>query len=138
MMKKMIVASVLIGWCAVTFNFQASAQEENWIPVNKSVSGFISWLDRGTLSVVYKQDQEKFHDHEMDFKLSENVVVRNKRRLSDLQLGDVVKIDYIEYMEEYDRLLEGGRTEKATRVKKRDMRVIHFVRQEKSKFSSGV
>jgi hypothetical protein len=62
----------------------------------KQVTGEVSLIRQGSISVVYQRDDKKAMDYEMVLPLDKNVRLAHKRSVNELQVGDTVRVTYEE------------------------------------------
>ena len=72
----------------------------------KHVTGELSLIRPGSISVVYKRDAKKGMDYEMVLPFDKDVRLAYKRSLDEFQLGDTVRVTYEERTWKTDEDLE--------------------------------
>jgi len=86
--------------------------------VMKEVQGTVSNMSGRYLTISYKQDEEKGVEYEIVLFLDETIKVKRKKSLDEINLGDLVSVQYEEITEEYT---DGEK-------RKRRARIITFIK----------
>ena len=109
---------------------QTQQQEDNAIVVTKEITGKVSAINPmyHFLTVIYQQEKEKGVEYELLLNFKDNVELRFKRALSELQFGDTIRVSYDEKQEEAERQTTDGKTEHYTKVLSRQAKVITFLK----------
>ena len=84
----------------------------------KGVSGEVSAISKDFIAVVYKHDEAAGSEEEIALPVAKDVIVEHKKSISEIGVGDLVDVEFAEYIEE---TTEGPRT-------KRVAKVIRFIR----------
>lgn len=95
----------------------------------KQVTGELSLIRPGSISLVYRRDEQRAMDYEMVFPIGKGVALLRRRALSELQVGDTVRVTYE----------ERAWKEEATGVERMQRRAttIEFLRSAQAGLRSG-
>lgn len=107
---------------------EKSKDETKTKTVIKEVQGEVSALTSHFIAIVYKKDKEKGIEYEMALPIGEDVRVVYKRRLEEIEVGDIVKVQYEEVQEEYEEIGKGGVKLRKTKVISRQVKRIIFLK----------
>lgn len=81
---------------------QVQPQEKKILNTEQNeLSGVISGITKGSVSLVYEQDKKKDIEYEAVFPIDKNIQFEHVKSLSDLKIGDEVKIRFEDTNFEY-------------------------------------
>lgn len=80
---------------------------------SKEVQGEVSGIGKDSISVVYMRDEKKRIEYEMLLPIEKDIRLVHKQRLDQINVGDIVRVQYEEVTEEYE---EGPRSSRKAKV----------------------
>lgn len=92
--------------------------EEKIVTVAKEIEGKVSGISANFIAIAYGESKEA--SLEMAFDLNKDVKVNHKKSLSEIGMGDTVKVDY----DEVTRTRDDGK-----KISKRVAKIISFLRK---------
>jgi len=99
-MKKIVLVLLGIG-LGIGLIFAEEKKEKNIVKsTEKEITGEVSAISKNFIAIVYQRDEEKGIEYEMAFTLDENIELKNKKRIEEINVGDIVKLTYEENIEE--------------------------------------
>jgi len=129
MTKIGLVAALVLGQTGVV-GAQQAQEEEEIIIAPKVVSGEVAAISSRLITIIYDKDEEKKIEHEIDLPIDKDIKLVHKRELSDINIGDIVRVTYEESQKE-EEIEKEGITETITKVIGRQAKVITFVRPKR-------
>lgn len=114
------LAGILVLGLAVSALAQTQLvkTEEKTVTVTKDIEGKVSGISANFIAVVYGENKEA--SLEMAFDLNKNVKVGHKKSLSEIGMGDTVKVDY----DEITKTRDDGK-----KISRRVARMVTFLRK---------
>ena len=106
---------------------QEAEEEEEIIIVMKEVSGEVGAISSSLITIIYNRDEEKKIEYEIDLPIDKDIRIVHKRRLSDISIGDIVRVKYEERQKE-EQIQKEGIAETKTKVIGRKAKVVTFIR----------
>jgi hypothetical protein len=79
----------------------------------KEIQGEVSYITKRSISVVYARDAQTGSESEILLPYDKNLVIVHKRRLSEIQVGDIVSVKYLDEILDYGDKKENKITAKA-------------------------
>lgn len=100
--------SVIIQWPRITVLFLFLISLLITIPAwaqkrdrkQNIISGEVSAISKNFIAVIYSRDEAKRSENEIALPLSKDFVVEHKRNLSEINVGDLVDLEFEEYTED--------------------------------------
>jgi hypothetical protein len=126
-MNTRIWLAIFLFFGMAAFGFAEETKEvkkEKEEVVKKEVMGEVSGISPNFIAIVYGQNQEKQSSLEMAFDLNKDVVVTHKKSLSEIGMGDTVKVDY----DQITKTKDDG-----TKISRRLARMVTFLRKAAKK-----
>ncbi|MFH1593286.1 MAG: hypothetical protein ABID09_01150 [Candidatus Omnitrophota bacterium] len=134
----MITKKMITGFLAISICFTIYAAEVSGAPKKpkikrttheRTIEGKLGYIDSKTISVIYFEDKSMKSINEAAFYLDPALKINYKRSLDEIQIGDTVRITYIEIID----ATEDGEIVKSKRV----ATAVTFVRPKTTGFRSG-
>lgn len=121
-MKNIIIILTVLIFCISTITF---AQEQKKITSRKmkGINGEVSGINKDFISIVYHRDEVTGVEKEIMFPISKTVIVEHKQNISQINVGDLVDVEFEEVSEEGK---DGVKI-------KLEVKVIRFVRSAQKK-----
>lgn len=94
------------------------ATEERTVSVPKEIEGKVSGISPNFIAIAYGESKQA--SLEMAFDLNKNVKVNHKKSLSEIAMGDTVKVDY----DEITRTRDDGK-----KISRRAAKMVTFLRK---------
>jgi hypothetical protein len=103
--KKILSAGLLVLLCVGIFGmaFAQEVKEEKGVKKAtnvKEIEGEVSAVNKNGIAVVYKRDLTKGTEYEIFLPLDDKVKIAHKRKIDEISVGDIVKVQYDEITEE--------------------------------------
>lgn len=118
----LIISSAIPGFAAAD-KLSADSEKKEEVVLNKSmgtITGTISAVSSDSISVAYHEDKAKGIEYEMLLLLDNAFTIENKKNLSELKVGDTVKITYEDVTSE--------KIENKEQKVERKAKIVSFVR----------
>ena len=127
MVNNLFIVFFIVLCVVLSFFNAAEAKEDKEEPKitkeRKEVQGEVGRLGKGYIALVYKKDEEKGIEYEIQMPLASDLKLERKRSLSQIGQGDTVLVVYEETTTEY----------KGKSKKSRIAKVIRFIRPNTKK-----
>ena len=126
--NRLIIAALLLAPCVCGLSkglAQETKEKVKRIKLIKEIAGEVTWLRKDKIAVVFQRDNERGTELEMLLPFDSDIRIVNKKSLSEISVGDTVRVQY----EEIDDQNPDGSLTFISRKAK----AISFVRQAAKK-----
>ena len=93
----------------------------------RTVSGTVSYVDNKYVSIVLSRNNTEKSEEEIGFWIDESEQEGWKKKLSELNPGDKIQINFDEVQQDYDEVKESGAIASKTKLEKRKAKSIKFL-----------
>lgn len=105
--------------------------------VTKQITGKVSALSPAFINIVYQADKDNGIEYEMFLSLDQDVELRSKQHLSEIEVGDTVAVTYDEQQQRAKRQAQDGSVKFDTHIVARKATAIAFLKTAKKGLVSG-
>jgi len=94
-----IFMASLVTYSGLSAPKKGQNNNERKVEVNSEIEGEVSAIRDGFIAIVYRRDSEEGVDYELALPIADNVTIGHKKRLEQIQVGDLVQVKYREVKE---------------------------------------
>lgn len=92
----------------------------------KEVNGEVSGISSNFIAILYGQDEKT--SYEIALTIDKDVTIERKKSLKDIEVGDIVSVQYKETTETYKEKTETGTEKDITKLLSRVVKVVTFIK----------